>query len=390
MSYKKLKCIQDSIYEYIEIGEIAQKIIDTNEFQILRQLKQLGLVHLIYPGANHNRLEHSLGVYHLVGEFLKQLIYNHSKDKFPLNINDRLKEVIKIAGLVHDLGHTILSHFFDHYIAETANVPNHEKRSTDMFRLIVKKYNINIDQEETELICDLILGNERSGYPKWIFQIVANKTFQLDIDKCDYLVRDAYYLGFRSNLQLKRIFSFARVINDMICFHEKVYLQIVDIFNTRYRYHKEVYRHRVVLAIELMVVDMLKILCKICDWKTLFNDGVSWRNISDSLLDNIPLMFPENTLKIEDVFYKEKKELLRLHYKIKNRDIYKKVNGPGENIVEITTILGFSNSLTENPMSKIFFYNDNSDQTFTINSEQKSKLLSKTFVEVETLYYQKN
>src|SRR5579872_2826089 len=68
--------VKDKIYKYIEISPLAKQIIDTVEFQRLRDLKQLGITHLIFPGATHNRFAHSIGVYHLTGEYINHLIKN--------------------------------------------------------------------------------------------------------------------------------------------------------------------------------------------------------------------------------------------------------------------------------------------------------------------------
>ncbi len=87
----------------------------------------------------------------------------------------------------------------------------------------LNKYDLDITDEEVELIISLILGKWIKGYPQWIFEIVANSNFQLDVDKCDYLVRDSYYIGFSSPLQIDRIYNFARIIDDHICFHKRVY-----------------------------------------------------------------------------------------------------------------------------------------------------------------------
>ena len=105
------KVIYDVIHGYVKISDLCLKIIDTPEFQRLRNLKQLGLTYLIFPSANHTRFEHSLGVSYLAGEMLK-----HLKNKQPeLEITEREIELIKIAGLWHDLGHGPFSHFFDNF-----------------------------------------------------------------------------------------------------------------------------------------------------------------------------------------------------------------------------------------------------------------------------------
>ena len=105
--------IRCPIHNYIPLNDIALSIVDLPEFQRLRGIKQLGMAYLVYPGAQHTRFEHSLGVYHLGGIV---------SDILTLPTHD--KEVITLSGLVHDIGHGSLSH-----IMETVSQEMHEERS---------------------------------------------------------------------------------------------------------------------------------------------------------------------------------------------------------------------------------------------------------------------
>ena len=170
----KNKSIFDPIYKYIEFEPLLISIIDTQEFQRLRYIKQLGICYFVFSGASHNRFEHSLGVSYLSGEMIKNL-----KNKQPeLNITDRQILLIKIAGLVHDLGHACYSHFFDHLFLkskfdEKEEKIEHEYRSGWLFEFIVKKYKLKITKEECKFIKKLINpGKEDNSF---IYDIVANK-----------------------------------------------------------------------------------------------------------------------------------------------------------------------------------------------------------------------
>lgn len=377
--YRQNKSINDVIYGYIELSEVALLIIDTIEFQTLRQLKQLGCVHFVFPSAVHTRFEHSIGVYHLAGVVINNIIKNSK-----IEMDSKIIEMIKIAGLVHDIGHVIGSHLFDNHIAKKYNLPDHEERSVQLFQYIMKKYQIGLCEKEIALVVALIKGEKLQGYPEWIFEIISNSRTQLDVDKCDYLVRDAYHLGMPSQLQIARIYKFARVIDDKLCFHQKVYLQIADVFMARYRQHKEVYQHRVVLGIELLIVDILNILFETQGWAKLFSDDHSWRFVTDSIIENIPRT--NTTSEAEE-------KVLELYKRLYSRDLYQNIQSQPESkyveTAEITSVLGFSNSLSENPMRNILFYNHEKKESFHIKEDEISALLSNQFVETKKLIYSK-
>ena len=100
------KIIKDNVYGFITLDTYALRIIDCYEFQRLRFIKQLGFTHFVFPGAQHTRFEHCIGVYHLIKVFLNELSVKN-------NIGFRLKQIICVAGLIHDLGHVSFSHMFD-------------------------------------------------------------------------------------------------------------------------------------------------------------------------------------------------------------------------------------------------------------------------------------
>ena len=146
-----MKVIFDQIHKYMKFDNLLLKIIDTVEFQRLRNIKQLGLCYYVFPGASHNRFEHSLGVSYLSGYMIEML-----KNKQPeLNITERDILLVKVAGLIHDLGHVCFSHFFDnHFLSE--RIPNsdfrhHEYRSCKLFEFIIKKYKIDLNDDEIKL-----------------------------------------------------------------------------------------------------------------------------------------------------------------------------------------------------------------------------------------------
>ncbi|KAM6961195.1 deoxynucleoside triphosphate triphosphohydrolase SAMHD1-like [Aplochiton taeniatus] len=151
----------DSVHGHIELPPLLVRIIDTPQFQRLRYIKQLGAGYYVYPGACHNRFEHSIGVAHLAGKFLRSLRENQPE----LNITDDEIQCVQIAGLCHDL--------------------------------------------------------ERS----FLYEIVANSNTGIDVDKMDYFARDCHHLGMQCNFDHNRYFLLARVLKlegkQHICIKDK-------------------------------------------------------------------------------------------------------------------------------------------------------------------------
>jgi len=164
-----MKIIRDPIHKDIELDEFELKILDTAPVQRLRRIKQNGLCFLVYPAMNSTRFEHSIGVMHLAGKVATHLGLDYDN-----------KKKLRIAGLLHDIGHISFSH--------TLKLKNfsHEENSCNIIRNselkdIIRAY--GFDENE---ICNLILGKGRFG------KILSS---DIDVDKMDYLSRDSFYAG---------------------------------------------------------------------------------------------------------------------------------------------------------------------------------------------------
>ena len=260
MSEKK-RIIKDCIYKYVTISPLCGLFLDQPEFQRLRRIKQLGNVHRVYPSAVHTRFEHSIGVMHLAGEVAKQL-----------NIEERLTELLKLAGLYHDIGHMPYSHLFDKVlkIIKPINLPiEHEDRSINTFLLVSKRLNV-LTEEEEKFVCACIKGEYLDGYDRYLFQIVCGKN---DIDQMDYLNRDSYHTGMPSFQANYIILNMSVNENKDLCFNIKSREDIKDLFETRRRMHQSVYQHSVSLAHDTMYICMiLKVqdeldYHELCDYK---------------------------------------------------------------------------------------------------------------------------
>lgn len=372
------KEFKDTIHNYIQVSELAMQIIQTPEFEFLSQLKQLAHVNYVFCTANHTRKEHSIGVYHLSGKYLDHLEKNTLaySESMIRSMTPRIKEMIKIAGLIHDIGHVAFSHFFDDYFAEDLKIPHHEERGIQIFRGMVTKYKLPFTTEEVDFICTIVIGKmpESKGSVDsilplpWMMQIVSNHKFELDADKLDYLMRDAYYTGIENKIQVDRIFNHCRInLDGNIVFSKKVVLQLYDVFMARYRMHKEVYRHKTVLSVGMMIKKYMRSLLKIDEVKKMlaneewsfFSDDVLFA--ADKFLSMSKFMNPEWLARNMDAI----NECVNIRMDLTRRKIPKLVSKKmcdGDIPVDTETSITVKLSLCSsgiNPLNNFLFYDKN-------------------------------
>ncbi|MFB6072745.1 MAG: HD domain-containing protein [Halobacterium sp.] len=165
--------IKDSVHDHIEVKGVAAALLDTPPVQRLRRIKQLGTVHLVYPSANHTRFEHSLGVYHLADRALDHL-----------DIAGQRAERVRAAAILHDVGHCPYSHNVEGVVERRTG-----KRHDDVDELLTegRVAAVLADHDlDPDTIASLVAGEGE------LAQLVAG---ELDVDRMDYLVRDAHHTG---------------------------------------------------------------------------------------------------------------------------------------------------------------------------------------------------
>ena len=268
------KQIYDPIHGFVTITPLMQEFIDTYEFQRLRDLKQLGATYFVFPSATHTRFEHSIGVSHLAG-----ITMNSLKNAQPeLGITKKDIELCRIAGLLHDIGHGPFSHLYDHYVKEP-NEPEHEERGIEIIRNMVKKYEINISEEELAKVLNMI--DPSDGKKQWAYQIVANKLCSIDVDKIDYIQRDFYHIGMKFGGEYSRLMTECRVkkikgTDDFVlAWPKKLEFEVYNLFNTRYRLHKQVLSHHTVKAYEYHIIEILR---------SIKQQGYDFLELTDSIV----------------------------------------------------------------------------------------------------------
>ena len=159
-----MKLIFDTVYGYIPYSNQETKFLDTSWVKRLKRIKQLGLLDHVFPSASHSRFEHSIGVSYLAETYNDFLVKNSSN----VDCSSDMKFCIKMAGLMHDVGHGPFSHVFDNIVIPS-NAKKHEERSRDIVEYIFKEvgtscgfssaYNIDTIKEMIEPKTDIYLRN---------------------------------------------------------------------------------------------------------------------------------------------------------------------------------------------------------------------------------------
>ena len=391
----KSKLIYDQIHGYMNFEPTCLKIIDNPIFQRLRDIKQLGLTHKIFPSATHNRFQHSLGVAYLSEKLLVTIRQNQPE----LNISDKDILNVKIAGLVHDLGHACLSHFFDNmFLKDSKSIyKEHENRSILLLEYIVSKYNITeLDKDDVTFIKNLLLPDKNcKGY---MYQIVSNSKNGLDTDKFDYICRDSMNLGLSYSFDSSRILMQARVINNELCYPEKEVFSIYEMYHTRYRLHKQIYTHPGIQQLEYMYLEVLNEIDLLIDIKGSIDNVDKFIKITDNIFDSIKFIDDEkydNAKKLMDrihhrKLYKFIEEInLNIDENINNKllELKKKYNSD-KYIIHKSTIGYTSNN--KNPVDNVSFYKSSEPyKSYNLSKEKVSKLIPNIFQETIIRIFEK-
>jgi HD superfamily phosphohydrolase len=246
----KKKLFNDPVYGFVSIAyETVFDLIEHPYFQRLRNIKQLGLTHLVYPGALHTRFHHALGAMHLMGIALETL-----KNK-GVAITEEEAEAVTIAILLHDIGHGPFSHAL-----ESCIVPGVQHEALSV--LIMHRLNKYFNGKLTLAIAIF----ENKYEKKFLHQLVSS---QLDMDRLDYLNRDSFYTGVSEGvIGFDRILKMLHVVNDELVVEEKGIYSIEKFLISRRLMYWQVYLHKTVIAAEQLLVKIFQRA------KAIANNGV--------------------------------------------------------------------------------------------------------------------
>lgn len=236
----KKKIFNDPVYGFITIpDELIFDLIEHPYFQRLRRIKQLGLTHLVYPGALHTRFHHSLGAM-----FLMQHAVNVLRSKGH-NITDEEAQASCIAILLHDTGHGPYSHTLEQSIVRGLS---HEHLSLRFIEELNEQFGGKLDMAR-----DIF----KEVYPKKVLhQLVSS---QLDMDRIDYLKRDSFFTGVSEGaINAERLITMLEVIDDELAVEAKGIYSVEKFIIARRLMYWQVYLHKTVLSAEFMLLNALR------------------------------------------------------------------------------------------------------------------------------------
>ncbi|MDH3500885.1 MAG: HD domain-containing protein [Nitrosopumilus sp.] len=237
--------IIDPIHDFIRVYNHELQLIDNPIFQRLRRIRQLSGAHLTYPAAQHTRFEHSLGVMHISGQA-----------GYALNEKGILKhddiEILRLAGLLHDIGHGPFSHLFEEIIQKKKM--SHE----DFGKAIILKSeigdNLTKNGYDKKLVAKIAFGDSKFQYMN---EIVSGA---LSADMMDYLLRDGYFTGAEhAKIDHKRITQSLEVHRQKLALERSALYSFESMMHSRYQMFKAVYFHKTVRAAEVMLLEALRL-----------------------------------------------------------------------------------------------------------------------------------
>ncbi len=242
MAIKEEKRIYDNVHGYIGLSRAELRILDSPVFQRLRGIKQLGPADLVYPGATHTRFLHSVGTLYMMDQFLRNAV----REK----VDDEYAQKMRLAALMHDLGHYPYSHTTEHIAVKRLGSMDHIRAGS----LLIKRFmEERLENYTVNEITGIIKGRGDS-----VSSLLMSSA--LDADKSDYMLRDSYNTGVpygRIDVStMLRILSFEK---GRIIF-EKDESPVENFLIDRYHLYRTVIHHKTVVAFNLLLQRIFELL----------------------------------------------------------------------------------------------------------------------------------
>ena len=291
-----MRRIFDRVHGDVYLDADACVVVHTTAFARLHDVRQLGACSYVYPSATHTRLEHSIGVAHLAGTLAR-----HLQGRHPDMIDDRDVACAVMAGLCHDLGHGPFSHLFEEYMRKSTNdVWSHEDMTLRIIDHIARDVQTSFTPQDWVFVKILVTGHDpdapwpesTTGRPqsrRVLADVLHNRATGLDVDKMDYLARDALVVfGETHSIDLERILTAADVdeATGRLVFGARAACAIDNLHALRTRLHVQLYQHRNVLLVDGLLRDLMH--THIPDLATRAADVTTFLTLTDPIIDCIP------------------------------------------------------------------------------------------------------
>jgi HD superfamily phosphohydrolase len=264
--------ITDPVHKYIKFSQIEKEVIDSPTFQRLRRIRQLAGAQLVYPSAQHSRFEHSIGSMHIAGLAGEALL-----GKGYIG-NAEMVQELRLAALLHDVGHGPFSHLFEEVLEYTCNT-NHEEMGKRIIMQSEIADTLSKHGQSPDQICMLSFGHEKVNF---MSEIISGG---LSADIMDYLPRDGFFTGAEyAKVDYHRIVSSLEVSKNRLAIIKSALNSLESMLISRYEMFKAVYFHKTVRAAEIMLLHSM----------TAADDAIG---LADTSLDNYLKLTDEATLE---------------------------------------------------------------------------------------------
>lgn len=306
--------IADPIHKFIRFTDLEKKIIDSVVFQRLRRIKQLAGAHLVYPAAQHSRFEHSLGTMHVAGLAGEHLFSIGAIEK------ESIQE-LRVASLLHDIGHGPFSHLFEEALKVTGN-KNHETIGAEIICKTELSDILSGSGYSPKSISEISFGNSKVKFKN---EIISGS---LSADLMDYLPRDGFFTGVEyGKVDYNRIIDSFRVTeNESLALDMSSFYSFESMMISRFEMFRAVYFHKTVRSAEVMLLHSILLssealnLSKLSlnDYLKLTDDSILWKIYSSQ----------NNKIGKEMISNYLERKLLKCVYErfIRKRDNYTKLN----------------------------------------------------------------
>ena len=306
--------IADPIHKFIRFTDLEKKIIDSVVFQRLRRIKQLAGAHLVYPAAQHSRFEHSLGTMHVAGLAGEHLFSIGAMEK------ESIQE-LRVASLLHDIGHGPFSHLFEEALKVTGN-KNHETLGAEIICKTELSDILSGFGYSPKSISEISFGNSKVKFKN---EIISGS---LSADLMDYLPRDGFFAGVEyGKVDYNRIINSFRVTdNESLALDISSFYSFESMMISRFEMFRAVYFHKTVRSAEVMLLHSILLssealnLSKLSlnDYLKLTDDSILWKIYSSQ----------NNKIAKEMISNYLERKLLKCVYErfIRKRDNYTKLN----------------------------------------------------------------